>query len=161
LSTCTAVLVVAQPARAVFAVDERGSTVIVSQNDAERLTVVRNPGGDLVVSDGVSIAAYPAAKNLVVRGSRALTPSFVDVVPNAPLPESLTLDLPGASDATVAGPAAVVGGSLTGGAGDDVVNLDGRDLQVARLRLDFGEGTDTHESREFTLPPGSTIEGLP
>ena len=153
LSTCAAVLVVAQPARAFFAVEQRGSTVTVSQNDTESLTVVRNPGGDLVVSDGVSFAGYPAAKNLVVRGSSALTPTFVNVVLNEPLPGSLTLDLPGASDATIAGPAAVIGGSLTVkgsdaasqtlrlGATDQAITVDGN------AKLDLRDAEDWVEFR--------------
>jgi hypothetical protein len=112
LLSCIAVVAAARPACAFFAVEQRGSTVTVNQNDTASLTVVRNPGGELVVSDGVGIAAYPAAKHLVVRGSSALTASFVNLVLNEPLPGSLTLELPGASDVTISGPGAVIGGSF-------------------------------------------------
>lgn len=121
LLTGALLLAGALPAEAFFAVEERGSTTTVTQNDTERLTIVNNPGGSLVLTDGVAIVGHAAAKNLVVRGPGTLTTTFVDIVLNEPLEGSLTLDLPGASDVTIAGASAVIGGSLKV-KGSDVAN---------------------------------------
>jgi hypothetical protein len=58
----------------------------------------------------------------------------------------------GAPQATVA---------LDLGAGDDQLTLDARSLQMLRLDVEFGDGTDVFNQGGYVLPSGSQITNLP
>ena len=47
------------------------------------------------------------------------------------------------------------------GAGDDQLTLDSRFLQMQRLDVDFGDGTDVFNQGGYVLPTGSEIHDLP
>lgn len=114
LATVALTAVSARPAAATFDVKESGKTITVTQLDTAHLLVIRDASGGLVVKDAVSTLSYPPQANLVVRGSTdVITPSKIEVVLHSALPGSLTLDLPGANDATVFGGEPRIEGSLT------------------------------------------------
>lgn len=160
LLTVAALVTVARPAAATFTVSTSGATTLVTQTDADTLIVTRAATGELVASDGSALEVYPPTDNLVVRGTTdAATPSALFVVLDAALPGSLTLDLPGRSNATVRGGAASIGGALriNGGNGDQIVRLgaDGEPTTIAKaVSVDLGGGNDM-----LVFPVPSTIKG--
>jgi len=101
----------ARPAHALFDVKESGKTTTITQLDTTKLFVIVNVGG-IVVNDGVTVVGYPAATNLVVRGSDAITLSRLEVRLHEALPGSLTLDLPGFNEVELRGTNATIEGSL-------------------------------------------------
>lgn len=105
-------LLSARPADALFDVQESGKTTTITQLDTTKLFVIVNPGGGIVVNDGVTVVGYPPATNLVVRGSDAIALSRLEVRLHDALPGSLTLDLPGFNEVELRGTNPTIEGSL-------------------------------------------------
>jgi hypothetical protein len=94
-----------------------------------------------------------------VRGADALTPSQLSIVIHEPLPGSLTLDLPGASDVTVSGTVTRIKGSLKVNGGDAAQILRLGDSSQAfvvegSVKLDMRGGND-----ELLVANSATILG--